>query len=240
MQRNDISTTLVLVWVCILLAIAAVAVFAAYSARKRRNAVQQRAASVGFTYVPKDPGLLDRFAALGDPFDRGFGRRASNILVGSSAGRPVIAWDYSYKTRRARRNAATTTHHLGIVCVETGLVMPRLSVLPDGVVSRDIGTLLGGDVQYDVSQVTDQEFNRTFTVSSAQPRFARELLDSRMTEFLLFHPHEGFKIAETQLIRISPGHLRPEHLQPALDYLNAVLGRIPEHMRGPLRPSDQG
>ncbi|MBA3339133.1 MAG: hypothetical protein H0T54_05200 [Geodermatophilaceae bacterium] len=240
MRRSEISTTLVLVWVWILLGIAAVAVFAWYSAKQRREAMQQRAENLGFTYVPNDPYLLERFAALGDPFDRGFGRRATNILVGSSVGRPAIAWDYSYKIRGSQRNTGTTTHHLGIVCVEAGLVMPRISVLPDGVVSRDIGALLGSDVQYDVSQVRDQEFNRTFTVTSAQPSFANELLDAGMTEFLLFHPHEGFKIDGTQVMRISPGHLRPEDMQSALAYLDGVLDRIPYHVRRTLRPLDQG
>lgn len=238
--RSGVSTTLVLVWTAILLAIVAVAAFAWYSAKKRREALQERAASLGFSYVPNDPYLLERFEALGDPFDRGFGRRASNILIGSSARRPAIAWDLTYKTRGKQRSAVTTTHHLGIVCVEARVVMPRMSVLPDDVVSEDIDILLAGDVQFDLAQVHAEEFNRTFTVTSAQPSLTRELLDSAMTEFLLFHPHEGFKIVGNQVMRISPGHLRPEDLQPALDYLDGVLSRIPEQIRRTLRPSDQG
>lgn len=238
-MRIHASATFIVVWVSILLAIVAVVVFSWYSAKKRRDAMRESAARVGFTRIGKDPDLLRRFGALGDPFDRGFARRATNVLVGSWRTRPAIAWDYTYKTRGRQKYAITTNHHLGIVSVQAGLLMPRLSVLPDGLVSTDIGALLGDDIQVDVSQVGDQ-FNRVFTVSSAQPGFARDLLDPAMTEFLLFHPHEGFTIDGSQLVRISAGHLEPENLAPALEYLGAILDRIPDRLRRTLGATEQG
>jgi len=232
-RRTGVSITLVLVWTCIALGIVVVAVFAWYAARRRRATMEERARSLGFTRVPNDPTLVARFAAYGDPFDLGHHRRVTNVLVGTRHGRPAIAADYSYKTRGGRKGS--TTHHLGVVGIRTGLWLPSLSVLPEAVISQPTDTLLDNDVI-----VENREFNRTFTVTSAEPETAGDVLDPAMTEFLLFHPHEGLKVNGAELVRVVPGHLRPEHLQPALDYLDAVLERIPERARRNLRASDQG
>jgi len=235
MRRAGVSMTLVLVWALIVLGIITVAVFAWYAAKKRRKNMRERAAGMGFTYVPDDPTLAERFAAYGDPFDRGYGRRVTNVLMGSWNGRPAIAADFSYKTHVGRKSNAATTHHVAVVGAKTGIGLPSVSVLPEAVIFQPLDTLLDNDVM-----VENREFNRTFTVTSPEPTIAAELLDPAMTEFLLFHPHEGLKIQGGELLRVVPGYFRPEHLRPALDYLDAVLERIPERARRNLRPSDQG
>ncbi len=227
--------TLVLVWTLIGLGIVTVAVFAWYAAKKRRKNLRERAAGMGFTYVPDDPSLVERFAAYGDPFDRGYARRVTNVLMGSWQGRPAIAADFSYKTHAGRKTNAATTHHVAVVGIKAGVRLPSLSVLPAAVISQPLDTLLDNDVM-----VENREFNRTFTVTAPEPVVAAEVLNPTMTEFLLFHPHEGLKMHGEEVLRVVPGHFRPEHLGPALEYLDAVLARIPERARRNQGASDQG
>lgn len=229
------STTFVLVWAVILLGILAMGSFAWHSANKRREALRILVASMGFDYVPTDPDLLDRFGAAGAPFDRGFDRRAANVLSGNWDGRSAIAFDYSYKIRSGGKNKSTTRHFVGIVCLDSGLLMPHLSVLPESVASRTVDELLGDDIQ-----LANREFSQTFSVTSANPSLASEVLDDAMTTFLLFHPHEGFKIHGTQVMRVTRGHFQPSQLRSALAYADAVLERIPQHVRRSLRAPDQG
>ena len=103
----------------IILAIIGAAVYGRFAAKTRRGTIRSVAATMGFSYVAEDPAVLDQFAALGAPFDLGFDRRATNVLVGSWDGRPAIAWDYSYKTRSSGKNNSTVPHDLGIVCIRT-------------------------------------------------------------------------------------------------------------------------
>ncbi len=234
-RRPGVSMTLVLVWTLIVVGIITVAAFAWYAAKKRRKNIRERAAGMGFTYVPDDPALLERFAAYGDPFNHGYSRRVTNVLMGTWGGRPAIAADYSYRTHVGRKTTNVTTHHVAVVGVKAGVGLPTLSVLPEAVISQPLDNLLDNDVV-----VENREFNRTFTVTSPEPTAAAEVLDSVMTEFMLFHPREGLKIQGEEILRVVPGHFRPEHLGPALEYLDAVLLRIPERARRDLRSSDQG
>jgi len=98
----------------IILAIIGAAVYGRFAAKTRRGAIRSVAATMGFSYVAEDPAVLDRFAALGAPFDLGFDRRATNVLVGSWDGRPAIAWDYSYKTRSSGKNNSTVPTTWGL------------------------------------------------------------------------------------------------------------------------------
>jgi len=61
-----------------------------------------------------------------------------------------------------------------------------------------------------------------------------------MMAFLLSHPDAGFKIQGAQVIRVTRGRLEPAQLKLALDYLDAVLDRIPDHVWRSLRSPGRG
>ncbi|MBA3410619.1 MAG: hypothetical protein H0U15_07220 [Geodermatophilaceae bacterium] len=114
----------VIMWILFGIVAITLTVLAHYAAKKRRAAMAAQAGQMGFAYAPDDPGLVQQFALLGDRFDRGFGRRARNVLTGTWDGRPAVAFDYSYKTRSSDR---TQIHYLSVVCLHWGLSAPSLS-----------------------------------------------------------------------------------------------------------------
>ena len=208
--------------VMIMLFIASMAI-ARYAAKKRRDAMSAQAARMGFRYAPTVPGLMERLTALGDPFDRGSGSRARNVLTGMWDGRSATAFDYSYKTSSGKE---TKTHHLGIVCIDAQLDMPTLSVLPEGVLTRAMGALLGDDVQLE-----SEDFNRAFRVTSDNRRFATDVLHPRTMQFLLANGREGFRLVDGQAIRVSVGTIEPLAIPGAMAYLDTILDDIPDHVR---------
>jgi hypothetical protein len=200
--------------------------FAYCAAKRRREAMAAQAGQLGFAYERSNPELVRQFAMLGDPFTRGYGRRADNVLTGTWNGRPAVAFDYSYKTRSSGENASTHTHHLGIVCVHSGMNMPSLSVLPEGALTRTIGRLRGDDIQLE-----SEDFNRAFRVTSDNARFATDVLHPRMMQFLLSHGREGLRLVGGQAIWVHGGRFKPPDLPPALAYLGAILDQVPDHVR---------
>lgn len=70
-----------------------------------------------------------------------------------------------------------------------------------GAAGDRLGLLVHESVQPGVQQLVD----RTFTVNSDSPRFARDVLDPPMMAFLLSHPDAGFKIKGAQVIRVTRG-----------------------------------
>lgn len=225
----------VIMWILFGIVAITLTVLAHYAAKKRRAAMAAQAGQMGFAYAPDDPGLVQQFALLGDPFDRGFGRRARNVLTGTWDGRPAVAFDYSYKTRSGGKNKSTHTHHFGIVCVHSEMSMPSLSVLPEGALTRAMGKLIGDDIQLE-----SEDFNRTFRVTSDSHRFATDVLHPRMMQFLLTHGQEGFRLAGGQAIWVRGGRFEAPALPAALAYLDAILDQIPDHVRRTLRPAGQG
>lgn len=220
---NSLLIVLVVLVVLVLLALAGVLGY--LSARKRREAVYARAAAMGFAYQPADPALMARMTGYGDPFDRGFGRSARNVLTGTWDGRPAVAFDYQYKTRGGRDNDVQQ-HNMGIACVHSRLAMPELTITPEGTLTRAMGRLLGDDITFE-----SEDFNRAFRVTSTDRRFASDLVDPRMMDFLLAHGQEGIRLAGGQAMRMVNGRLPPDQLPAAMAYLDAFLDRIPSHVR---------
>lgn len=84
--------------------------FAYCAAKRRREAMAAQAGQLGFAYERSKPELVRQFAMLGDPFTRGYGRRADNVLTGTWNGRPK--WRSTTRTRPApaeRTRAHTPT-----------------------------------------------------------------------------------------------------------------------------------
>jgi hypothetical protein len=147
--------------VVVVLAAAAViglGVFGYLRAKKRREAFAAFAAARGWRYAESDHSLIGRFE--GSPFGRGHGERARNVVYGEHDGRPMVAFDYEYKTTSGSgKDRRTTTHHYSVLALSMGVTMPALSVEPEGVLGRVIGRLTNTDIELE-----SEVFNRTFTV----------------------------------------------------------------------------
>lgn len=214
-----------LIVLVVLAFVAVVGVVGYVSAKKRREAMYAQAAAMGFAYQRSDPGLMARMTGYGDPFTRGFGRSASNVLTGTWDGRPAVAFDYQYKTRGGKNNNVRR-HNMGIACVHSRLAMPELTITPEGPLTRAMGKLLGDDITLE-----SEDFNRAFRMTSTDRRFASDLVDPRMMDFLLAHGQEGIRLSGGQAMRMVNGRLQPDQIPAAMAYLDAFLDRIPQHVR---------
>ena len=222
----DVVVTAWIVMSIVVIVTVGIALRLAFSAsKKRRKAMVKQGALMGFAYAPGDPALMARFEALGDPFDRGYGRRAENILTGTSHGRPAVAFDYIYLTRSSGANSRTHTHRLSVVCLHSGFRAPSLTVLPEGTLNRAMGKLRGDDVQLE-----SEEFNRAYRVISENRRFATDVLHPRTMQFLLTHG-DGFRLVDGQMIRVSRPRIGVLAIPGAMANLAAILDHVPEHVR---------
>ena len=199
--------------------------------RKRRERLAAVAAALGFTVVSRDDTLLDRFSGYGSPFDRGFDRRAEHILTGVYDGRPAIAWDLTYHTWETRTvngksQRRKQAHRYAVVCVTMPRSYPDLSVSPEGPLGRMWGRLTNTDVQFE-----SDDFNRAFTVNSADRRFASDVIHPRMMEMLLAECSDvAWQMTDDQIMSITSGRLDPDSLPRLLHVLDAVLDLVPPHV----------
>ena len=198
-----------------------VAILGFVQARRRRSAMAEYAAARGWRFVEDEPLLVDRFT--GSPFGEGSGRRAFNVVYGSHDGRDFVSFDYEYRVRSGGQNSSTTTYELSVLALSLGALMPDLTVDPEGVLDRFVGRLAGSDIDLE-----SEDFNRSFSVSCPDRKFASDVLHPRMMEFLLQHPQLGWRFQGDAMLTVSDGTRNIEDIDATLAVMDAITDLVPE------------
>lgn len=204
-----------------------VAVLGHLAAKKRREEFAAFAASKGWTYVQRDDRWCNRFD--GHPFGTGEDRTAQNIVTGRYDDRAFEAFDYSYVTTStstdANGNTTTdrTTHSFSVVAIETGVELPRLEVAPEHWFGRMVGRLTNRDIELE-----SEDFNRAFTVTCPDRKFASDVLHPQMMEFLLGHRDLGWRFQDRALLAVHSGDHSLVELEARLGIIDGILDRVPE------------
>lgn len=205
----------------------------------RRAALAATAASLGMRFRPEDRrwstgGFFARETVLAPfpLFDRGHSRCSCNHIEGM-----LRAWehdlsvtlaDYSYKiTSGSGKNRNTTTYSTSFLLLR----LPFGGRVPGLKVRREnFGDRLAAMAGFEDIDFESAEFSRRFHVSSPDRRFAYNLIDPRMIEFLLdTHPPE-FALNEGWLL-VTPAdglhRWEPESFSAACEWTRDFLARWP-------------
>jgi hypothetical protein len=217
--------------VLLLLVIVAIAVGAVYlswyAAKKRREAFATLARRQGWSWVAEDDSWCRAFT--GSPFGVGHNRSATNVVTGTAETRRFVAFDYCYFTTQSSTDGQGHTssheviHEFGVVAVDTGVPLPGLQVTPEGMLGRLLGRLTGRDIELE-----SEEFNRAFTVTCPDRKFASDVLNPTLMEYLLGHRDTSFRFDTRWALCILDGEVPPESIELRLGYLDTVLDTIPE------------
>ena len=174
----------VLIVILVIAAVAAAMVIGIIMWRKRRQALRQLASSLGFTYSPRDmfhlPGRFD-FLNL---FNIGHSRRASNVIHGSREGADVFLFDYRYVTGSGKNQ---TTHSFCCCVIEVGMNFPYLWIRRERWYDKITSAIGFDDIDFE-----SHEFSRKFYVKSESKKFAYEVINQQMMEYLLRVPQKPY------------------------------------------------
>ncbi len=199
-----------------------VAYLANQAAKKRREAMAAYAASRGWTWTAEDPSLETVFS--GTPFGLGHGRRASHALRGQHDGRPMVAFDYEYKTTSGiGKDRRTTTHHYSVIAMGAGVVFPDLAVTPQNLLSGFFGRVFDSDIELE-----SEDFNREFVVTCSNRKFAFDVLHPQMMELLMRWTDVGWRFERDSIVAVRSGQHAPEEIDAKLAHLDAILDAVPE------------
>ncbi len=201
---------------------AVVAVLGYISSLKRREAMAAMAARLGLHFSPgKDRDMARRYRFL-DKLRRGSQRYAFNVLSGSYQGHEVLLFDYHYKT-----GSGKNTHHyyISFFILRLPVLFPELIIAPEGIFSK-----IAQAVGYDDIDFESHEFSRKFCVRSKDKKFAYDVCNARMIEFLLSNTDLGIEI-ENRVMAISfTSRLAPEQIEPNLNRLITVRSLLPDYL----------
>jgi len=195
---------------------------------ERQASIAAAAAQREWTFVASDPALVDRFP--GAPFGQGNDRSATNVLLGRHDGRHFVAFDYDYTTPSNKKSITSTTHHpYSVLALGLGLTTPGLAVGPTDLFGKLINSVTGRDVE-----VGKPDFDRKFTVTSPSREFALDVLNPDVVEVLMHHRDLAWRLEGESMLIIRSGQHSIEEIEAKLHFMDAVIDRLPEHVRSRL------
>jgi hypothetical protein len=205
-----------------LIAIIAIAVFS-YLAKKRRLE--------GFALVARQQGLAfaeeDPFATLDEPFSlfgRGDGQGVENVMWGTWQGTDLRAFDYWYcqESRDAQGHTSRSYYRFDCVRLAVGADCPHLSIDPENILTRLADALSFHDIEFE-----SEAFNRAFTVKSADGKFANDLIDARMIEWLLANATDCVIELTGDQVLVARSRLAPEELPSLMALATRFVAQVP-------------
>jgi hypothetical protein len=189
---------------------------------KRREAMAAVAAKLGLQFMPhKDRYMPKRYRFL-DKLRRGSNRYAYNVLSGSYQGHEVLIFDYHYKT-----GSGKNTHHyyFSFFILQLPASFPELIIVPENIFSK-----IAQAVGYDDIDFESHEFSRKFCVRSKNKKFAYDVCNARMIEYLLSNTDLSIEIEERALAISFNSRLAPDKIEPNLNRLITVRSLLPDYL----------
>ncbi len=201
--------------------------FGWYFEKKRREELAAMAARLGLRYAPdKDRGLAEEFGFL-DKLAQGSNRYAFNVMQGQYQEQAVWAFDYHYETHStdSKGNRHTHDHYLSVFVLGLPRNFPELRIVPEGLLSKLAQAFGYADIDFE-----SDEFSRAFCVRSPDRKFAYDVCNPRMMEFLLANRDLCVEIENDILALVFDGKLCVELIPTNFDRLVAIRDLMPEYL----------
>jgi len=209
----------------VVLAIAA-GIYNMIAAQKRREGMAVLAARLGLSFnAGEDYELPERFAFL-KQLAEGSNRYAFNILSGQYKENDVLAFDYHYETYSYDKNGRhTNDFYLSFLILTLPAVFPELKISHEGLLSK-----LAQAFGYDDIDFESAEFSKTFCVRSPDKKFAYDVCNARMIEYLLANQDLSLEIECNALAMVFTRQLAVEKIELDLQRLEEIRLRLPEYL----------
>jgi len=205
-----------------------VAGYLAYQAdRKRRRLLRAWARSQGLTmHAAERRGWEREYPAL-KVFDQGSSRHSELHLTGEVDGRPLQVLDYRYTTGSGKNRK---THRRAITILGAGSPTIPLVIRREHVFDR-VGEFFGlDDIDFELS-----EFSRRFHVSSADRKWAYDVIHPQMMDYLMTLPPVTIAFGLSELAIVRPGSLQPTTAHQDLKIARRLLDLVPQDVLAQLR-----
>jgi hypothetical protein len=163
-----------------------------------------------------DWGFLSRLA-------QGQDRYAFNILRGMYHEQSLFVFDYHYQTGSGKSREEHYSTLLMLVCKE---VFPQVSIGPESLRSKIAAAFgVGNDIKFESA-----EFSRTFCVRSPDKKFAYDVCNPQMIEYLLMNPGLQVEIQGPALLLVFEPQLPIGQVESNLQRLIEIRSRLPEYL----------
>ena len=213
----ELSPELKLVGFCILILIVGISAY--LQRQKRQKAFIRLARKHGFQYIPEDGALARTYSFL-EVLRKGSSSYVSDILEGRYKGHFVRFFDYESGPKNKHE-----MQHFSFFILEQEKSFPELRIYPEDALSK-IGQMFG----YEDIDFESAEFSDAFVVRSSDKRFAYDICNAQMIEYLLHHRDFSIEIEGKAIALFFSKQLDPNEVIQRLDHLVEIRNHFPDYL----------
>jgi hypothetical protein len=202
---------------------AALAAYLSYYVKmNRRQGLALAARQLGLSFSAEDTQ-----GCLGYPFvllQKGDGRGTENVMWGTWQDLPMVEFDYWYyeESTDSKGGRTRTYHHLSCAVVQIAAQCAHLTLDREDVLTRIADHVGLHDIEFE-----SEDFNRRFNVKCADRKFANDLIDARMMQWLVgVDGAFRFELSGTWVLCYSKRR-GPTELVPLLGTAKQFLDHVP-------------
>lgn len=217
----------IIIVIGIALIFGALAYFNYLQAKKRREAFARLAQELGLNFRPeRDSGFARSYRFLNQMGD-GSNRYAFNVLTGTIENQPVHIFDYHYETYSTGRKGRRKTHHhfLSIFALTLPTTFPEILITREHAFAKVFQALGFDDIDFE-----SVEFSKRYNVRSSDKKFAYDVCNGQMIDYLLAQPDLNIELDRDTLCLAYHGRLAVEGIRPNLERLLKIRSFIPDYL----------
>ncbi len=213
--------------VAVLIVVAIGAIFNAIAQRKRREGLLELAQRLNLNFEGgNDTGIAGRFGFL-KQLDQGDNRYATNVLSGTYQQNEILAFDYHYETHSTDGKGHQQTHDHWF----SFFILTLPADFPDLTIRRENFLLKVAEVfGYQDIKFESAEFSKAFCVRSMDKKFAYDVCNEQMMEYLLANRDLSVEIENEVIALAFDTRLSVEQIESNLQRLVEIRSRLPQYL----------
>ena len=145
----------------------------------------------------------------------------------TTAQNQVVVFDYHYETHTtdSKGNQQTQHHYFSFFILLLPINFPELKITREGLLSKIAQALGYEDIDFESA-----EFSRTFCVRSKDRKFAYDVCNAQMMEYLLANRDLSIEIEGPALALAFDARLSAAEIETDLNRLLEIRLRLPEYL----------
>ena len=194
--------------------------------RLRRTKLAALARKLNLRFNPdNDFKLAERYSFL-NRLRQGDSRYAFNVLNGDHEGHQVFVFDYHFAGYCEGGGKAHVQHYYSSAFIlELDACFPELTIVRESWRTRFTNAIDSSDVVFESA-----EFSQAFYVRSKDKKFAYDVCNAQMMEYLLANQNLSIENENNALALAFDSWLSPKDLELNLAHLREIRLRLPDYL----------
>lgn len=194
--------------------------------QKRRAGLLELAQRLKLDFDPSENYSFANEYGFLKKLAQGDNRYACNVLSGKYQNYDVLAFDYHYQVTTHGKNGSQTTHYrFSVFLLQMPMVFPDLTIRHENFFLKVAEAFGYQDINFESA-----EFSKTFNVRCQNKKFAYDVCNAKMIEFLLANRDLSLEIENQVIALVFNSCLSVDKVEQNLNRLVQIRSLMPDYL----------